>query len=53
MALHIPTGPLKPSLGWSRYRDANPVPTSPLVDGIVTAPSGPVYVDIYNVILTF
>ena len=30
-------------LGWSRYRDANPVPTSPLDDKIATAPSGPVY----------
>ena len=27
---------------WSRYRDANPVPTSPLADDITTAPSGPV-----------
>ena len=32
----------KPALGWSRYRDANPVPTSPLADEITTAPSGPV-----------
>ena len=28
----------------SRYRDANPVPTSPLADDIATAPLGPVYV---------
>ena len=25
--------------GWSRYRDTNPVPTSPLADDITTAPS--------------
>ena len=43
MALHLPIGPLKqPAQGWSRYRDANPVPTSPLADDIATAPSGPV-----------
>ena len=24
---------------WSRYQDANPVPTSPLADDIATAPS--------------
>ena len=29
-----------PAMGWSRYRDANPVPTSPLADDITTAPSG-------------
>ena len=29
-------------MGWSRYRDANPVPTSPLTDDLATAPSGPV-----------
>ena len=32
MALHLPIGPLKPALDWSRYRDAIPVPTSPLPD---------------------
>ena len=32
----------KPALGWSRYRDMNPVPTSPLADDTTTAPSGPV-----------
>ena len=37
MALHLPTGPLK-----TRYRDANPVPSSPLADDLATAPSGPV-----------
>ena len=42
MALHLPIGLLKPALGWSRYRDANPVPTSPLADDITTAPSVPV-----------
>ena len=36
-------GPLKkPALCWSRYRDANPVPTIPLADEIATALSGPV-----------
>ena len=44
MDLHLPIGPLKPALGWSRYRDASTVPTSPLVDDIVTALSGPVCV---------
>ena len=32
MALHITVVPLKPALGWNRYRDANPVPTSKLAD---------------------
>ena len=40
MAIHLPIGSLKTTLGWSRYRDANPVPTSPLSDDITTAPSG-------------
>ena len=40
VAIHLPIGPLK--LAWSRYRDTNPVPTSPLADDITTAPSGPV-----------
>ena len=40
VALQLPNGPLKPALGWSRYRDANPVPTNPLADA--TAPSRPV-----------
>ena len=31
-------------LGRSRYRDANPVPTSPLTDDIVTETSGPVVI---------
>ena len=34
MTLHIAIGPLKHALGWSRYPDANPVPTSPLADDI-------------------
>ena len=42
VALHLPIGPLKPSLDWSRYRDVNPVPTSPLADDtaddVATAP---------------
>ena len=29
---------------WSRYRDANPAPTTPLADDIATAPSGPVLI---------
>ena len=41
VAYHLLIGPLKkPALGCSRYRDANPVPTSPLNDDITTAPSG-------------
>ena len=28
----------------NRYRDANPVPTSPLADDLDTAPSGPVMI---------
>ena len=34
MGLHLPIEPLKPALGWMRYRDANLVPTSPLADDI-------------------
>ena len=34
MALHLPIGPLKPALGLSRYRDANPVPTIPLAESL-------------------
>ena len=41
MALHLPIGPLKLALGWSWYRDANPIPTSPLADDLATAPLGP------------
>ena len=42
VALHLPIGPLKLALGWSQYRDAKPVPVSPLADDFATAPSGPV-----------
>ena len=42
MAIHLPIGPLKTRSGWSRYRDANPIPTSQLAHDITTAPSGPV-----------
>ena len=43
MALHLPIGPLKnPVMGWSRYRDANPVPISPLPNDLATASSRPV-----------
>ena len=41
MAIHLDIGSLKTLLGWSWYRDANPVSTSPLADDITTAPSGP------------
>ena len=37
-----PLGLYKHALGWSRHRDANTVPTSPLADDIATAPSEPV-----------
>ena len=44
VALHLPTGPLqKTALSWNRYRDENPLPTSPLADGIANVPPGPVY----------
>ena len=44
MAIHLPIGSLKPALGWSRYRDVNPVPTSLLADDNgSTVPSGPVF----------
>ena len=43
VALYLTIGPLKTALGWSRYRDAYPVPTSPLADDIATAPSGLVF----------
>ena len=38
VTLHQPIWPLKTC--WSRYRDTNSVPTSPLSDDIPTAPSG-------------
>ena len=45
VVLHLLIGSFKTALDWSRYRDANPVPTSPLADDITTAPSGPVLHD--------
>ena len=42
MALHLPIGPLKPAVGWSRYQDANPVSTSPLANDLATVPLEPV-----------
>ena len=42
MALLDPLDLLKAALGWSKYRDANPVHSSPLADDLATAPSGPV-----------
>ena len=36
MDLHLHIGPLKPTFGWSRYQDVNPVPTSPLDDDLAT-----------------
>ena len=33
VAIHLPIGSLKnPALGWSRYRDANPVPQSEVLN---------------------
>ena len=43
MALHLSIGALKPTVGWSRYRDANLVPTSPLADDIANTSSWRVY----------
>ena len=44
MVIHLPTHWVFkiPLIGWSRYRDANTIPTSPLADDITTALSGPV-----------
>ena len=42
MGLYLPIGSLKTRPGWRRYRDANPVPTSPLDNDLATVPSGPV-----------
>ena len=36
-------------MGWSRYQDVNPVPTSPLADDLTTAPLGPVCFIILNI----
>ena len=41
VVLYLPIVPLQTRSGWSRYQDANPVPTSPLADDIGTTPSGP------------
>ena len=45
VALHLPIGPLKICSGLKPCcsGDVNPVPTSPLADGLATAPSGPVF----------
>ena len=44
MALNLPIGHLK-----SWYRNANPVPISPLDDDLATAPSEPLcYFSVYN-----
>ena len=42
MVLHLPThwAFKNPLWYWSRYRDANPVPTKILADDITTVPSG-------------
>ena len=37
MTLYLPIGPLKTRSKKIRYRDANPVPTSPLADDIAIA----------------
>ena len=34
-----PLGLFKNALGWSWYRDVNPVPASPLANNLATAPS--------------
>ena len=44
MAFHIPVGPLKTRLGWSQYRDANSVPTSPFSHCV----TGPVYLYLFS-----
>ena len=35
VALHLPNGPLETALGWSQYRDANPVEVSEREDDAV------------------
>ena len=39
VALQLPIGPLKTTLGLSQYQDVNPVPTSSLANDVATAPS--------------
>ena len=39
VAFHLPIGPLKPAVGWSRYRDVNPIPISSLADDLATISS--------------
>ena len=41
VALH-PLGLQNPDVGWSRYRHANPVLTTPLADDLATETSGSV-----------
>ena len=36
VALSLPIGPLKPILGWRRYRDTSTVPTKPMADDLFT-----------------
>ena len=43
MAIHLSIRSLKPRSGLEPYRDANPVPTSPLGEDITSAPSGSVW----------
>ena len=43
VAIHLPIGSLKTCSGLERYRDVNPVPTSPLTNDIATALLRPVF----------
>ena len=48
MTLHLPIWAFKNhALCWSRYRDANPVPTSPLADDVAIAPLGPAVLNMF------
>ena len=38
VVLFLPTEPIKLALGWSRYRDMNPVSTSLKSNGLTTTP---------------
>ena len=56
MAYYLPIGPLKTRSGMEPYRDANPVPSTPLTDDIATAPSGlvkrPPFNHVYTILYT-
>ena len=42
VVVHLSIGSYKAILGWSHYRDVNPVPTNALCDDSASEPSGPV-----------